>query len=131
VPSAAASPPGSSHEAVVTEDGPRPLRELGTVTFRWERRRSRRPCHPRAISSGHQRYAADSHGHSKTTVALGASSLTWHVGGGRNCMACKCSRLVPLAVDLPNEDAPTPMNRVNKPVEGSSLPRPQAHPVLC
>jgi hypothetical protein len=46
-------------------------------------------------------------------------------------MACKCSRLVPLAVDLPNEDAPTPMNRVNKPVEGSSLPRPQAHPVLC
>src|SRR5215216_999177 len=35
-----------------------------------------------------------------------------------------------LAIDLPNEDAPTPMNRVNKPVERSSLPRPQANPVL-
>jgi hypothetical protein len=28
-----------------------------------------------------------------------------------------------LAIDLPNEDAPTPMNRVNKCLEGSSLPR--------
>src|SRR5215216_5454177 len=36
-----------------------------------------------------------------------------------------------LAIDLPNEDAPTPMNRVNKPLERSSLPRPQANPVLC
>jgi hypothetical protein len=35
-----------------------------------------------------------------------------------------------LAIDLPNEDAPTPMNRVNKPIERSSLPRPQANPVL-
>jgi hypothetical protein len=25
-------------------------------------------CHPRAISSGHQRYIADSHGHSTRTV---------------------------------------------------------------
>ncbi len=29
-----------------------------------------------------------------------------------------------LAMDLPNEDAPTPMNRVSKPVERSSQPRP-------
>jgi hypothetical protein len=29
-----------------------------------------------------------------------------------------------LAIDLPNEDAPTPMNRVDKPLERSSLPRP-------
>jgi hypothetical protein len=36
-----------------------------------------------------------------------------------------------LAIDPPNEDAPTPMNRVNKPLERSSLPRPQANPVLC
>src|SRR5215217_2685194 len=35
-----------------------------------------------------------------------------------------------LAIDLPNEDAPTPMDRVNKPIERSSLPRPQANPVL-
>jgi hypothetical protein len=30
------------------------------------------PCHPRATSSGHERYPADSHGHSRTAVALGA-----------------------------------------------------------
>jgi hypothetical protein len=36
-----------------------------------------------------------------------------------------------LAIDLPNEDAPTPMNRVNKPLERSSLPRSQVNPVLC
>jgi hypothetical protein len=36
-----------------------------------------------------------------------------------------------LAIDLPHEDAPTPMNRVNKSLERSSLPRPQANPVLC
>src|SRR5215211_5834021 len=47
-----------------------------------EPRRSRRPCHPRAISSGHERYAAVSHGHSKQAVALGSGSLTWGGGGG-------------------------------------------------
>jgi hypothetical protein len=36
-----------------------------------------------------------------------------------------------LAIDLPNEDAPTPMNRVNQAIERSSLPRPQANPVPC
>jgi hypothetical protein len=36
-----------------------------------------------------------------------------------------------LAIDLPNEDAPAAMNRVNQPVEKSSLPRPQPNPVLC
>ena len=30
-------------------------------------------CHPRAISSGRQRYPADSHGQSKEAVGLGAS----------------------------------------------------------
>jgi hypothetical protein len=33
-----------------------------------------------AISSGHQRYPADTHGHSKTTAGLGANCLTC---GGR------------------------------------------------
>jgi hypothetical protein len=32
----------------------------------------RRPCHPRATSSGFERYLADSHGHSKRAIALGA-----------------------------------------------------------
>jgi hypothetical protein len=40
-----------------------PLCELGTVTFRCEPGRSHRPCHPPAISSGQQRYAAVGHGH--------------------------------------------------------------------
>jgi hypothetical protein len=60
---AAASPPGSCHKAVVTKDGPHPPGELRTVAARWERRRSRRPCHPRAIRSGQERYPAVSHGH--------------------------------------------------------------------
>ena len=70
-----------------------PSGQLGAVAARWEHRRSRRPCHPRAISSGHERYVADSHGHSEEAVGLGAGSLTWGGGGGRNCMACKGSRL--------------------------------------
>jgi hypothetical protein len=60
---AAASPPGSCHKAVVTKDGPHPPGELRTVAARWERRRSRRPCHPHAIRSGQERYPAVSHGH--------------------------------------------------------------------
>jgi len=43
--------------------GPHPTVMVGAVAARCERRRSRRPCHPRAISSGHERYPADSHGH--------------------------------------------------------------------
>jgi hypothetical protein len=54
-------------------------------------RRSRRPCHPRAISSGNERYVAVNHGHSDRTGGLGAPSLTWGEGEGRNCMACKGS----------------------------------------
>ena|SRR5215218_2594382 len=80
-----------AHEGVVTEDGPRPLRELGTVTFRCEPRRSRRPCHPPAISSSHERYAAVNQGSLETTVALGSGSLTWGGGAGKNGMAY-CTR---------------------------------------
>jgi hypothetical protein len=39
--------------------------ELGTVTFRCTPRRSRRPCHPHAMSSSHEQYAAVNHGHSR------------------------------------------------------------------
>jgi hypothetical protein len=61
-----------AHEAVVTEDGPHPAVELGAVAARCEPRRSRRPCHPRAIRSGHERYPTDSHGHFEEAVGLGA-----------------------------------------------------------
>ena len=80
-----------AHEAVVTEDGPRPPGQLGAVAARCEHRRSRRPCHPRAISSGHERYPAVNHGHSEARAELGRASLTWGGGGGRTCMACKRS----------------------------------------
>jgi hypothetical protein len=60
-----------AHEAVVTVDEPRPLAELGAVAARSEPSRSRRPCHPRAISSGHQRYVAVSHGHSDRAGTMG------------------------------------------------------------
>jgi hypothetical protein len=42
------------------------------VAARRKHRRPRRPCHPRAISSGHQRYPADSHGHFERALMLGA-----------------------------------------------------------
>jgi hypothetical protein len=31
----------------------------------------RRPCHPRAISSGHERYVADTHGYLERAIGLG------------------------------------------------------------
>jgi len=52
-----------AHEQWLTEDDLRPAVELGAAAAaRSEHRRSRRPCYPRAISSGHQRYPADNHG---------------------------------------------------------------------
>src|SRR5512132_4341645 len=54
-----------AHEEWLTEDGPHPAVELGAVAARSGHRRSRRPCHSHAISSGHERYPADSHGHSE------------------------------------------------------------------
>jgi hypothetical protein len=71
---AAASPPALAHEAAVTADGPHPPVQLGAVAATCEPRRSRRACHPRAISSGHGRYLADSHGHSEKAAWLGADS---------------------------------------------------------
>ena len=67
---AAASPWALAHGAVVTEDGPHTPVQLGAVATTCERRRSRRPCHPRDISSGQQRYPADCHG-------LSMMSLGW------------------------------------------------------
>jgi hypothetical protein len=37
-------------------------------------RRSRRPCHSRAISSGHERYLAVNYGHPDRVIVLGARS---------------------------------------------------------
>jgi hypothetical protein len=72
--SAAASPPALAHKPVATDDGPHPRAELGAIAARWERRRSRRPCHSRATSSGHERYPADNHGQSARVDELGARS---------------------------------------------------------
>ena len=53
---AAASPSGLlATRQWITEDRPHPRVGLGTVTARCGQSRSCRPCHPRAISSGHQR----------------------------------------------------------------------------
>jgi hypothetical protein len=60
-----------AHEAVVTKDGPHPAVELRAVATRSEHRRSCWPCHSCAISSGHERYLADSHGHFERAVMLG------------------------------------------------------------
>lgn len=43
-----------------------PAAELGAVAARCEHRR---PCHPRATSSGHERYPADNLGHSKRSLS--------------------------------------------------------------
>jgi hypothetical protein len=93
VPLAAAPPHGglSMRQAIVL-DWPRPPVQLGAVAVRCEHRRSRRPCHLCAISSGHERYAAVSHGHSRRPLRWAPASLTWGGGGGRSCMACKGSR---------------------------------------
>jgi hypothetical protein len=50
-------------DEAIAGDGPHLLVEPGAVAATSEHHRSRRPCHPRAISSGHERYLADSHGH--------------------------------------------------------------------
>jgi hypothetical protein len=60
-----------AHETVVTEDGPHPLGELGAVAARCEHHRSRRPCHPRAISSGHERMPGE----------VRAAGRQWHARG--------------------------------------------------
>jgi hypothetical protein len=64
---------GLAHETVVTEDGPYPLDELGAVASTCEVV-FHRPCHPRARSSGHERYQADSHGHSQRVAERAAHS---------------------------------------------------------
>ena len=62
---AAARPPGACQHFGGQRGRASPLGQLGAVAARWKHRRSRRPCHPRAISSGHERYVAVTHGHSK------------------------------------------------------------------
>jgi hypothetical protein len=72
-----------------------PSGQVGAVAARRKHRRSCRPCHPRAISSGHQRCVADSYGHSAWTVDQYRPLLTWGGGAGRTCMACKGSSTPP------------------------------------
>jgi hypothetical protein len=57
-------------EQWVAEDEPHSPVELGAGAATCEHRRSRRPCHPRATRSGHERYPADNHGHSERTGRL-------------------------------------------------------------
>jgi hypothetical protein len=47
---------------------------------RYGRRRSRRPCHSRATSSGHQRYPADNHGYSERAIGPERTALSWGWG---------------------------------------------------
>jgi hypothetical protein len=62
-----------AHDAVVKRDGPQPPVELGAVATK------REPRHFAAVPPAchKERSPAVSHGHSKTTVGPGASSLTW------------------------------------------------------
>jgi hypothetical protein len=66
------------HEAVLTEDEPHPLADLEPSLPRGNVVVLADPCHSRAITSGHQRYAADSHGHSRTRLGWPhAADLEW------------------------------------------------------
>jgi hypothetical protein len=61
-----------ANNALVVGDDPHPAPELGAVAVGCEYRSSRRPCHPRAISNGRERYPAVSHGNYKEAVELRA-----------------------------------------------------------
>jgi hypothetical protein len=88
---AAASPPGSCQRGGGHRGRASPCSELEAVAARCGASSFSPPCHPRAISSGHQRYPAESHGQSEEAVGLGRPFPTWGGGGARNCMACKGS----------------------------------------
>jgi hypothetical protein len=70
-PQSAAPLRGLPTSQVVTRGRASPSGHAGAVAARREHRHSCRPCHPRAISSGHERYVADSHGHFERAVMLG------------------------------------------------------------
>jgi hypothetical protein len=63
-------PAALANQAVVTRNGPYSLVELEPLPPGASHRGPRRPCHPRAISSGHERYPADSHGHYERIAEL-------------------------------------------------------------
>ena len=100
-----------AHEAVVAGDGPHPLGQLGAVTVRCGASSFSSAVPPRAISSGHQRYPADNHGHFEKLDGLGSTALTWGGGGPRNCMACKGSDRSALGLTLPLAMASMPRAR--------------------
>jgi hypothetical protein len=96
----AASPSGSCPRGGTSPTTSLTSRQLEPSPSRADHRRTRRPCHPRAISGGHQRYVADSHGHSAWTVHQDRPLLTWRSGAARTCMACKGSPLWPCCAGL-------------------------------
>jgi hypothetical protein len=85
-------PPALANKAGITRDGPHPPVQLVTVAVTPEPPFSPAvppACHKqrsRAVSSGQPR----SHREGRWA---GCTLLTWGGGGGRNCMACKRSRL--------------------------------------
>jgi hypothetical protein len=70
---AAASPAGSYPRCSGHPGRASPSGRAGAVAARCDHLHSCRPCHPRAISSGHQRYLTDGHGHFERAVGLDAS----------------------------------------------------------
>ena len=97
---------GLGHAAVGHRRPASPSRQLEPSPSPADHRRPRRPCHPRAISSGHQRYPADRHGHSAWTVHQDRPLLTWRSGAARNCMACGGQAMRPYPA-RPVDSAPT------------------------
>jgi hypothetical protein len=59
-------PRGDGHRGRASPSG-----RAGAVAAGCEHCRSRRLCHPRAISSGHERYVADTHGYLERAIGLG------------------------------------------------------------
>jgi hypothetical protein len=70
-PPAAASPSGLLPTRRARQGRASPCGPAGSFAARSEHRHSGRPCHPRAISSGHERYPADSHGQSDWADRVG------------------------------------------------------------
>jgi hypothetical protein len=106
-----------------------PAAELGAVAARCEHRR---PCHPRATSSGHERYPADNLGHSKRSLSgLPAPDLGVRGGpklhgmqGGRSCRVGLASSTSLPAEPRPMDEAITTPTRV----ASSGRPPPAARP---
>jgi hypothetical protein len=91
-----------------TEPGLASPRTGSTCGPSWSRRhrrehcRFRRPCHPRATSSGYERYSADTHGHIEEAGGPGAhprpgveeeAEAAWHASARRRSAPEHCLNL--------------------------------------